>query len=203
MTKRTILTLVLGCVISGGVLDSAQAARGRRRSTTPTTSLTAAEITDLRFMREEEKLAHDVYSNYYKLWNNRIFNNISNSEQRHTDAILNLLVKYKQPDPALQQAGVFSDAVLQKLYNELIARGKVSALEALYAGALIEEVDIADIELAKKNTQKSDILNVYNNLLSGSKSHLKSFVINIERMTGKKYQAQYLTQDEVDALLGR
>ena len=61
--------------------------------------LTETEKYWLTYMREEEKLARDV-SFLYDQWGARIFDNISISEQRHMDAIKNLLDRYGLPDPA-------------------------------------------------------------------------------------------------------
>ena len=41
------------------------------------TSLTAAEKYWLTYMREEEKLARDVYISMYNIWGAQIFNNIN------------------------------------------------------------------------------------------------------------------------------
>ena len=52
------------------------------------------------FMREEEKLARDVYLTLYDAWRLAPFANISVSEQKHMNAMLLLLRKYGLPDPA-------------------------------------------------------------------------------------------------------
>jgi len=52
--------------------------------------LTEVEIEGLLFMREEEKLAGDVYRYFYDLWGNNIFQNIARSEDTHTNAVLDL-----------------------------------------------------------------------------------------------------------------
>ena len=166
------------------------------------TVLMDAEARDLRFMREEEKLARDVYIMLYAEWGNRVFDNISQSEQKHMNSVLHLLGTYGLDDPALG-FGEFADEELQGLFDELIASGFQSELDALMVGALIEEVDMEDIVAAMERSDKSDILTVYGNLLAGSVNHLKAFVKNIEAITGETYEAQWLTQEEVDAILGR
>ncbi len=42
----------------------------------PTSTLSAIETADLQFMREEEKLAHDVYAALYAKWQTPVFLNI-------------------------------------------------------------------------------------------------------------------------------
>lgn len=65
----------------------------------PNEVISSAESTSLVFMREEEKLARDVYITMINKWGSKIFSNISTSEQTHMDAILMLLNKYNIPDP--------------------------------------------------------------------------------------------------------
>ncbi|MCP4143444.1 MAG: DUF2202 domain-containing protein [Chloroflexi bacterium] len=56
--------------------------------------ISQAETDGLAFMREEEKLARDVYLTLYEQWELRPFSNIAESEQKHTDAVKNLLGPY-------------------------------------------------------------------------------------------------------------
>ena len=98
----------------------------------------------------------------------------------------------------------------------------MSELEALYVGAFIEELDMLDInqcpkvivetnpvvadssDCGKVYTNNPDIQSLYDNLLDGSESHLVAYVRNIEAVMGQgAYQAQVLSQEEVDGILGR
>ncbi len=168
--------------------------------TTPTT-LSAEEIAGLKFMREEEKLAHDVYVALYTIWGKTIFDQISLSETTHTEAILALLVKYGIDDPAAgKPAGVFEDPDLQALYDTLIAMGSISQIDALKVGALIEETDIRDINAKKAVTDEADILTVYDNLLCGSQSHLRAFNSQLLGL-GVIYVPQAITQAQWDAIV--
>ena len=136
--------------------------------------LTSAEEAGLLFMREEEKLARDVYLMLFDKWGLRVFANIAQSEQRHMDAVLYLLGKYGLDDPA-RDPGLFQDSDLQDLYDELIAKGETSLVDAIEVGVLIELTDIEDIETLIKQTKKKDIIQVYTNLLNGSYNHLEAF----------------------------
>ena len=61
-------------------------------------------------MREEEKLARDVYLAMDDLWGLRVFSQISWSEQNHMDAVLAVLDKYGVLDPVGDNpTGVFTD----------------------------------------------------------------------------------------------
>jgi len=163
--------------------------------------LTALEADNLTYMREEEKLARDVYLTMYEAWGLNIFSNIATSHQSHTDAVAEMLEKYKLPDPVVDdRVGIFVNQALANLYDTLLARGYQSSLDALLVGALIEEVDMVDLKRAIEETDNEDIKVLYENLLAGSRNHLRAFVGLIEDQ-GIVYEAQFLTQEEVDAIV--
>ena len=156
-------------------------------------TLTKAEVQDMLFMREEEKLARDVYLTLYQTWGLPIFQNIANSEATHMEAIKNLINQYGLVDPVSDNTiGVFNDETLQALYNQLIAEGSQSVADALRVGAAIEEIDILDLEEAIAHTDKADIQLVYENLMKGSRNHLRSFTSTLQQQTGQIYAPQYL-----------
>lgn len=137
--------------------------------------LNTKEADYLLYIREEEKLALDIYQALYSKWQVRIFSNIAASEQRHFDAVGTLIDRYGLPDPANLTAGVFTNADLQKLYDDLLAKGNLSLLDALQVGVAIEETDIDDLKAAIAITANRDVLTVYGNLLNGSLNHLSAF----------------------------
>ncbi len=176
MKRSVMLSVMLFALIAGilAVPDAGSAQAYRKR--TVLIPLTATETATLIFMREEEKLARDVYISMYDLWGAAIFANISVSEQRHMDAVLKMLVKYRVPDPATgNPIGVFKNPDLQKLYDALMVRGRLSLLAALNVGKTIEETDIRDLLKALDETTKTDLDRVYGNLLNASYSHLRAF----------------------------
>jgi hypothetical protein len=187
----------------GGDDDSTTATTDSTLPPPTISTLSAEEIAGLKFMREEEKLAHDVYVALYALYgNDDIFYRISLSETTHTEAILALLVKYGIPDPAAgKPAGVFEDPDLQALYDTLIAMGSASHIAALKVGALIEETDIRDINAKKAVTDEADILTVYSSLLCGSQDHLRSFNSQLLAL-GVTYVPQVITQAAWDSIVG-
>jgi hypothetical protein len=146
------------------------------QSTTPaTTPLSATEKESLLYMREEEKLARDVYNTFYDRYGLRVFSNIAASEQAHMDAVLTLLNRYGLADPAAAAPGVFNNDDLQALYDDLIDQGNASLTAALQAAVLIEETDIADLQDGLALTSHADLRAVYNNLLRASQNHLRAF----------------------------
>ena len=138
-----------------------------------------------------------------------------------------MLDKYGIPNPGTNDnVGVFTGEAwgwyFTEKYNELVLQGTNSKLDALYVGAFIEELDMLDINLCpavivetdngiddasecgRLYTDNSDIYRLYGYLLEGSMNHLRAFVLNIEKQIGEgNYKAQVLSQEEVDAILGR
>jgi hypothetical protein len=169
--------------------------------TIATDSLSREEEHGLMYMREEEKLARDTYTALYEQWKLRPFSNISRSEQIHMTAVLSLLNRYSLQDPVgTNGLGVFQDTSLQNLYNALMVQGTKSVIEALKVGATIEEVDIVDLQKHLKETDNQDITFVYNNLMRGSRNHLRAFVRNL-RVQGITYTPQYLTVTEYNLII--
>ena len=131
------------------------------------------------YMREEEKLASDVYEFLYAKWNVNTFGNIRRSEQTHMDRMKTLITSYRLNDPVDKNSdkqGVFVNSVLQNYHKELTNAGSTSLTEALKAGAKIEELDIADLEERVKLTTRPDIISTYNYLKMASENHLRAFV---------------------------
>lgn len=192
--------------------------------------LDTGETMHLIFMREEEKLAHDVYvtlADYWRQeWDVTVFDNIIQSEMDHMAAIARKIDKYNIEDPSTtDEVGVYTGEdygwYFSEKYTLLVQLGQQSHLDALYVGALIEEVDMYDIvecpevivedyndidegECGMEYTDENSIITTYSSLLEGSKDHLRAFVRNIEAIIGDgNYEAQFLEQWEVDEILNR
>ena len=187
----------------GGNKGKANSGTGVATTTTAVTGeLSEEEKADLVFMREEEKLARDVYLTLYNIWGTDIFNNIAASEQTHTASINALLTAYGIPDPVTDNTiGVFVNSDLQTLYNQLVATGSISLIDALKVGVAIEEIDILDLYEAIGKTDESNIQRVYSQLLAGSENHLRGFVSLLENQTGETYIPQYLSAESYQAII--
>lgn len=184
-------------------LATSSAALATTLASLPVEGLSAAEQESLAFMREEEKLAHDVYIQLDGLWRGytKVFGNIANSEASHTESVRQLLLRYSLPDPtATLASGVFLNTTLQNLYTQLVAAGSVSLVEALKVGAAIEEIDMIDLNKAMLETDNQDITLVYQNLLKGSRNHLRSFVSNLDKQ-GVTYVPQYMAVADYQAIV--
>ena len=163
-------------------LSDQEGVTGKKGQSGTSAILTEDEEEALLFMREEEKLARDVYSVLAEKWLElAIFANIAASEQKHMDAVLNLLDKYGLEDPAEdKKIGEFYNEDLQALYDDLVEAGKESLVDALNVGIKIEEKDILDLQGYLSLTEKKDIIQVFENLLDGSKNHFDAFDRNLE-----------------------
>ncbi len=186
-------TLITGLLLGSSIILSLSSCDKSRK-------LSAEEITDLNYLREEEKLARDVYLFSYDLYQDEVFLNISKAEQKHMDKILKLLENYDLTDPASTQRGVFNNTELQTLYNQLIDQSDSSLIEALKVGATIEDVDLFDIRAFVNRAERKDILNTFEKLDCGSENHMRAFS---GRLTELNYQyvPQYISQIEYDVIL--
>ena len=164
------------------------------RPATPA-ELSADEFPALVYMLEEEKLAHDLYVTFYEKWDLPIFKNISQSEQTHMDAIKTLLNQYGMDVPASNEIGIFTDPDLQTLYNDLVVRGNQSSADAIKVGAVVEEIDILDLQKRLTQTNHIGIQQVFTNLERASSNHLRAFASMLRTQTGETYQPQYLSAE--------
>jgi hypothetical protein len=200
--KNRVASIVVGFLLLAFLLGSlagpAQAAAMARGAK----GLSQAEKDGLLFMREEEKLARDVYLVLYGKWQQTTFSNIASSEENHMAAVKNLLDYYGLPDPAAGNGiGEFVNQDLQALYTALIVQGTQSLPEALLAGGAIEEIDILDLEDYLVTAKHNNIITVYNRLLDGSCNHLRAFVSVYEAKTGTDYLPQYLSPGVFAAIM--
>lgn len=170
-------------------------------STQPVGKITEAEKVSLIHMREEEKLAHDVYIELGKKFDLKPFANIPRSEKQHQSAVAGLMKRYGVADPVAEMPeGKFASANMQALYDKLVEKGSKSEIAALSVGAEIEELDIKDLREQAAASDKPDIKSVYGNLEAASVHHLNAFMRNLKARSAT-YAAQHLTPAQFDALL--
>lgn len=163
--------------------------------------LSENEKQGLILMREEEKLAHDVFATLSEAWDIAIFINIHKSETSHMKAMHGLLKKYHIPDPvAGNQTGIFTNNSITGLYQTLIIQGKKSLVDALKAGAYVEESSISDLREYINSSDNEDIKKVYENLLQASYNHFRTFSKNLT-FRDATYTPHRLSQMEIDEIL--
>ncbi len=156
---------------------------------TPIASATvdAAVAKELTYMREEERLARDLYQSIAKLYpdNAAAFTRIASSEQRHFESVGLLLTRYGIADPAANSSvGTYADAGLTTAYADLLAKAKGSLTDAYGAGVTVETTDIADLkEILAVSGLPADVSQVLTRLLAGSQNHLATFTALAEGKT--------------------
>lgn len=148
-------------------------------------TISEEEAAALTFMVEEEKMARDLYLAFSEQSSLRVFTNIAKAEQKHMDAVGNLLDIYGLEDPTLgAPAGVFQNEEIQATYDQLLAEGSASLTAALQAGVTVEEVDIADLEERIAQTDNPAIVQVFTHLQTGSTHHLQAYTRTLARTSG-------------------
>jgi len=194
--------LIVGCGSSGSENDSSTSTSDLpsqvQDAIDAPRSILSQELTNtLSYMGNEERLAYDVYNELYRQYGTKQFTNIATkSEYKHITAVQQLVQKYKINDdinftnvdlPALgymntpiedMQAGTYDIAKIQKLYDDLIAIGSTSEIDALKVGCMVEVVDITDLDayiILAEQSNASDVIDVFNFLRDGSYTHYWSF----------------------------
>jgi len=173
----------------------------------PTTVSTGAEVSSdsegILYMREEEKLARDVYLALYDVWGIKTFSNIAKAEQKHMDRVASLIEAQGLVDPVIgSKPGEFQNPDLAALYASLVALGSKSPQDALIVGAIIEDLDIYDLENYLLVTDDPASIAVYTNLVKGSENHMRSFSKQLERYN-IAYEARYITPERLKAILSQ
>ncbi len=149
---------------------------GRGFVVAPSGTLTAAQRLTLQANAQEEKLAHDLYTEFAARYDDPVFDRIAAAETRHLDALRTQLARYGIADPTAGLAsGSFSDPTVQATYDRLLAEGLASEPAALGVGRTVETTDIADLRTAAKGLTAPDVQRVYQHLLSASQQHLAAF----------------------------
>lgn len=200
--------LLLSSCEKGGPMDTGQenltqslAAVQSSVTNLPLETLDSAERERILFIREEEKLAYDVYQTLFDRYGVKIFQNIPNSEMSHMEATLSIIKKYQLIDPMDRNPrGIFTDPALQFLYNALVSQGQVSLLAAYQVGAKIEELDIYDLNKSIAVTNNQDVKLVYDFLNKGSRNHLRSFYKKLSN-AGGTYSPVYISLAEFTAIV--
>jgi hypothetical protein len=172
--------------------------------------LSPAEADQLIFMREEEKLARDVYLDLAEFWGGRadgadiasVMGQIASSEQRHMDRLKALLDAYGLNDPVdpVETRGRFLNPDLARLYLDLTEGGRAGRVDAWTVGALIEDKDILDLQVALAGVTQDAVRAAYDSLACGSRNHLRSFSRQLAA-AGAAYTARFLPQATVDAII--
>lgn len=170
----TAATVPAACILTGTIPDVTVF------PCVVTGTVNAVETAGLLFMREEEKMARDVYTYFYAKYKLPVFLNVSKSENAHSSAVLRLITGFKITDNSTNDPGVYVNTRLIDLYKQLIAMGDVSVIDALKASVLIEQTDISDLQKELLVVENVSVKTVYTNIMAGSNAHLKAFIWNLK-----------------------
>ncbi len=165
-----------------------------------TSTLSSSDKEGLLFIWEEEKAARDLYTSLYEKDKLSIFRDLARSEQSHMDQARAIIDKYALTIPGKDEQGVFQNQTLQKLHDELLAKGLSSDQDALKVAATFEEISIMDLEKELAVTEEADVKAMYQGLLAGSRKHLRSYVSDLMDQ-GIQYEPRYLEKDEFDKIV--
>lgn len=160
--------------------------------------LTEDEKTAIIHMREEEKLARDVYQTLGKTTDSKVFQNIPKSEGRHMDVFDQLIDRYGLKDPVKDESvvGTFTDPLFTDLFAKLTEKGKLSDADAFEVGAMVEDINMANLMKYGMATEKADLKLAYDTLLVQSKNHMSAFVRQLDRL-GKTFEPTHINAQQL------
>ena len=148
--------------------------------------LNEKEITAITQLIGKEKIAKEVYENFYQQYKNNLFGNIAKRKQKHIDIWKNILAK--------QNISVDeNDAVAEpeNLKNQFISEG-IDEISALKIALKIEELNLNDIYTVRRNSSKSAIREAANGVECGTKNHLFVFYRALKEKH-ENYTHQYIS----------
>ena len=164
-----------------------------------TADLTADEIEFIYAVREDEKVARDLYFSFFGTFGLKPFENIGKAEDNHIKATEKLFDYYEIDYPALSENGKFENAIRQKLYDSLLLKG-TPELEAFKVMALLEETNIAEYGEVLKTIVNPNIKIVIENLAKASVNHFKAAIRQITALGGT-YAPSLMTQEQYRAVI--
>ena len=167
-----------------------------------TGTITEKDAEGFIFIWEEEKMAKDVYAYFFEKYKHRVFGNITKSEAIHQLAVTRLMEGFKVENPGSDAPGTFLNEQIAELYATLIEMGELSLVDALKAGALIEETDILDLKEWINETDNPSVTRVFTNLLKASENHLRAFT-GVLKVQGVVYEPTVLNDEYYAAIISR
>ncbi len=183
---RLISILIMGLILSScsddltGSLTQSDNNSLQKNNLLVPGELSPEEAEGIILIRQEEKVARDVYTVLGQTWNFNIFEKIAAAEQNHMDAVKRLVDRYSLEDPIVSdEVGVFANPVFQQMYDDFTAQGLLSIPEAFLVGQAIEQMDIASLEDQLAFVDNPDLIRVYTKLKDASEKHYNAFLNHI------------------------
>jgi len=196
---QIILALTTALLVGGCGEESASGQKAKDSGNQPSldlnnytkVSLTNDQTYALAYMWHEEKLAYDIYMEMNKVHPAKQFENIATkSEIKHIALVQDLVawydvnitnladytVNYSQIELDTMPTGEFAVPEVQKLYDDLYAKGKSSLQDALEVACMVEVVDVNDLDKFIAASAGNDaLIDTFNILRDGSYSHYWAF----------------------------
>lgn len=149
---------------------------------------------------QEEKLAYDLYGEFYERWSLSVFNKVQQREAKHVWCVERIMDNYGFDYNTNTNAGSYPDRDIQKIYDDLTVKGCISDLAALEAAAYIKEKHISQLRERIRYQEDEYIVKVIFLMESAAQSHLRAFVKSI-RLSGSDYNPVFLTDDEFSNIM--
>lgn len=167
---------------------------------TVTDPLTTDEIEFIYAVREDEKLAHNLYIYFVTQYPTaRQLANIGNAEINHITTIERVFTYYEIDFPTLGQPGVFTDENRQAIYTRLTAQGS-TLHEAYQVMAALEEENIVIYSKVASELTNPNLQLIINNLAQSSENHFKVLVNQITAW-GSIYTPTLLEASQYEEIL--
>jgi hypothetical protein len=143
----------------------------------------------------EERMAYDLYGEFYERWALSVFKKVQEREAKHVWCVERIMDNYGFTYNTNVISGSYPDKEIQKIYDELTVKGCISDLAALEAAAYIKEKHISQLRERIRYQEDEYIVKVIFLMESAAQSHLRAFVKSI-RLSGSDYSPVFLTDDE-------
>lgn len=153
------------------------------------------EIIAITNLIGKEKIARDLYANFYGQYKINLFGNISKRKQKHIDAWKNFLRK--------QNIIVDENATVtetENLQNLLLSEGSENEITALKTALKIEELNLTDaynIRIISKNYEAREISK---GIECGTKNHLFVYYRALIERNGT-YKNQYISSKKFSSII--
>jgi hypothetical protein len=166
-----------------------------------TADLSATEIEFIFAVREDEKVARDLYKAFFEKYQLKAFDNIARAEANHMRAAEMLFTYYEIDFPAAGDYGMFADSARQANYNKYLLQG-ATALDAFKVMAYLEEENIVYYGEVLSDISNPNIKLVIENLARASENHLRAAIRQITALGGT-YQAMIMTEEQFKAIIAK
>lgn len=148
--------------------------------------LTEKEVYSITQLIGKEKIAKDVYENFYNQYQNNLFGNIAKRKQKHINIWKNILAKQ---NIVVDENDAVSET--ETLKNQFISEG-TDEISALKTAVKLEELNFEGIALVNRSSHKKEILEATKGLECGTRNHLLVFYKDLKNKGGK-YTHQYIS----------